>query len=59
MSTKGVAMTRCPTCGSYRIFVVVAPDRRATCLDCGGDWHRRRLDEDDMDSTQMERSSSA
>jgi len=52
-------MTRCPTCGSYRIFVVVAPDRRATCLDCGGDWHRRRLDEDDMDSTQMERSSSA
>jgi hypothetical protein len=49
-------MTRCPTCGSYRIFVVVTPDRRAACLECGADWKRRRLDEEDLDSTPLESS---
>ena len=33
-------MVRCPSCGSYRVFVIVSPERRARCIQCGSKWTR-------------------
>jgi len=33
-------MVRCPSCGSYRVFVIVSPERRARCIQCGSKWSR-------------------
>jgi len=33
-------MVRCPSCGSYRVFVIVSPERRARCIQCGAKWVR-------------------
>jgi hypothetical protein len=33
-------MVRCPSCGSYRVFVIVTPERRARCIHCGAKWTR-------------------
>ncbi len=31
-------MVRCPACESFRIVVVVSPERRAFCTACGARW---------------------
>jgi Zn-finger nucleic acid-binding protein len=31
-------MPRCPACESFRIVVVVSPERRAFCVRCGARW---------------------
>ena len=33
-------MVRCPACGSYRVFVVVSPERRARGFQCEAKWTR-------------------
>jgi hypothetical protein len=31
-------MSRCPVCHSVRIVVVLTPDRRSFCAQCGSRW---------------------
>jgi hypothetical protein len=40
-------MVRCPSCGSFRVFVIVAAERRTRCIECGSAWSRPvSIDED-------------
>ncbi len=34
-------MPRCPVCESRRIVIVVSPERRGFCVECGSRWKQR------------------